>query len=402
MKILYHHRTLGDGAEGVHIAEIVRSLREDGHEVDVFSPIGEQTNAPSARRSFLFELRRRMPRALFELAEVGYGLAAGARLSARMRRSGPAFLYERYALANTAGVIASRAAGVPLVLEVNAPLAYEREHWEKSGISFPRMQQAIENAIFRMANRCVVVSSPLKTHLERIGVNPARIEVMPNGADPDRYDPQSDGAAVRLKHGLGSRLVVGFVGVVRPWHGLELLATAFAKAAPQDAVLLVVGDGPACDELMETGRTLGIADRIKITGRVPHAEIANHVAAMDVAVSPRATFYASPMKIPEYMAGGRCVIGPRMGNIEDLIEDGATGLLFEPESVDSLAHALKLATEDASLRNRLATAGRREVERRLNWRRNARRIVELADEVARERGQKLLPDKVTPRIVEAA
>ncbi|MCH8292490.1 glycosyltransferase WbuB, partial [Candidatus Poribacteria bacterium] len=44
MKILYHHRTLGDGAEGIHIREMVEAWRGLGHEVRVVSLIGEQTN----------------------------------------------------------------------------------------------------------------------------------------------------------------------------------------------------------------------------------------------------------------------------------------------------------------------------------------------------------------------
>ncbi|HVY62855.1 MAG TPA: glycosyltransferase, partial [Planctomycetota bacterium] len=164
--------------------------------------------------------------------------------------------------------------------------------------------------------------------------------------------------------------------------------------------LLVVGDGPAREELLAVGRELGIADRIKITGRVKHDEIPAHVAAMDVAVSPRATFYASPMKIAEYMAGGRAVIAPRMANIEDMVDDGRTGLLFEPESAESLARALRRALESAPLRRRLGRAAREEVEARLNWSSNARRIAEIAKQAILQRSRELL--KLPPPHARAA
>ncbi|HVY62493.1 MAG TPA: glycosyltransferase, partial [Planctomycetota bacterium] len=170
MKVTYHHRTLGDGAEGVHIAEIVRALRRLGHEVDVVALVGEP--APDAapvtanpRAAWIDALRRRVPRALFELAEMGYGLAAGARLLARTRRARPDFIYERYGLANLAGALASRALGVPLLLEVNAPIALERAEHE-GGVSFPRALARLERAAFAAADRCLVVSTPLARHLE--------------------------------------------------------------------------------------------------------------------------------------------------------------------------------------------------------------------------------------------
>jgi glycosyltransferase involved in cell wall biosynthesis len=150
-------------------------------------------------------------------------------------------------------------------------------------------------------------------------------------------------------------------------------------------MLLVVGDGPASADLVAKARGLGIDGRLRITGRVPHDAIPEHVAAMDVAVSPRATFYASPMKIPEYMAGARAVIAPRMPNIEDLVDDGRTGLLFEPEVAESLAARLFAVLRDADRRRALGFAARSEVENRLNWRASARRIARLAEEVAAER-----------------
>ena len=52
MKILYHHRTLGDGAEGIHVAAIVKAFQDLGHEVRVTALIGEQTNKMSGRTRF--------------------------------------------------------------------------------------------------------------------------------------------------------------------------------------------------------------------------------------------------------------------------------------------------------------------------------------------------------------
>src|SRR5690606_27613788 len=118
----------------------------------------------------------------------------------------------------------------------------------------------------------------------------------------------------------------GFSGILRPWHGLELLLEAFARLAAGDPRLhlLIVGDGPIRGELDAAIAARQLQDRVTITGRVPHAEVRDYVALMDVAVSPRATFYASPMKVLEYMAMGKAIVAPAMDNLRDILTDGDT------------------------------------------------------------------------------
>lgn len=385
MKILYHHRTLADGAEGVHIEQIVRALRGLEHDVRVWSLIGQQTNRRSGRASALGRLKAALPKMLFELAEIGYGAPAGVRLYAAARRFGANLIYERYACANAAGVLAKRALGIPLILEVNAPLVLERQEFE-GGLALPGALAGVERYVFRHADRCIVVSTPLADYLEGLGTARARIEIMPNGADATRFDPNRRADALRERLGITGGPVVGFTGVVRPWHGPELLVEAVARCGVSQAMILFIGDGPAVDDIRALARDFGIGERVVVTGRVAHDEIPDYLAACDVTVSPRATFYASPMKIPEYMAAGRAVVAPRMPNIEDLVDDGRTGLLFEPESVESLAEQLRRVLESEPLRRELAANGRAEVERRLSWERNAARVIEMASELRRGRG----------------
>ena len=304
MKILYHHRTLADGAEGVHIEQIVRALRGLEHDVRVWSLIGQQTNRRSGRASALGRLKAALPKMLFELAEIGYGAPAGVRLYAAARRFGANLIYERYACANAAGVLAKRALGIPLILEVNAPLVLERQEFE-GGLALPGALAGVERYVFRHADRCIVVSTPLADYLEGLGTARARIEIMPNGADATRFDPNRRADALRERLGITGGPVVGFTGVVRrPWHGPELLVEAVARCGVSQAMILFIGDGPAVDDIRALARDFGIGERVVVTGRVAHDEIPDYLAACDVTVSPRATFYASPMKIPG-VHGGR-------------------------------------------------------------------------------------------------
>ena len=141
--------------------------------------------------------------------------------------------------------------------------------------------------------------------------------------------------------------------------------------------LLIVGDGPSQSALKRLARLRGLQERVIFTGRVPHQEVARYLTAMDIAVSPCATFYASPMKVLEYMATGIAVIAPRMPNLQDLILDQVDGVLFQPENVEELTSSVQALVQNATFRRRLADNARRKVENDRTWVNNAKRTLEL-------------------------
>ncbi len=195
---------------------------------------------------------------------------------------------------------------------------------------------------------------------------------MPNGADPELFDPAgADPRVVRERHGLGSRLTIGWTGILREWHGVELLLDALPLVP--DACLLIVGDGPARAALeARAGAPAGLQDRVVITGRVPHEAMRDHVAAMDIAVvADERTGIASPMKLVEYMAMARAVVAPRLDNIRDLVDDDVDGLLFAQGDAAALGAVFRRLAGDSALRERLGRAARRKVETTRNWRQNA-------------------------------
>jgi glycosyltransferase involved in cell wall biosynthesis len=368
MKILYHHRTLGDGAEGVHVASMIRAFRRLGHEVQVASLIGEKTNVATQKTKRLGRIVRYTPRVAYEAMETAYSLAGYWMLAKAIRQWHPDLIYERHGLFNVAGVTAARRFNVPIIVEVNAPLAWERTNHET--LTLRRLAERMERHAWHGADRIAVVSTPLKNHLVDRGVNPDRIAVVPNGADPSMFKPDSAArAAIRQRLGLSSgRVVVGFVGILRPWHGPELLLDAFARLRAGDrAHLLMIGDGPGRAAFEATAAAHGLRDCVTVTGRVPHEEVPQYLAALDIAVSPRATFYASPMKVPEYMATALAVAAPRTPNLRDLIRDGDTGLLFAEDDAASLAYTLGCLVNDGAMRARIGHNARHAIVNGRTW-----------------------------------
>jgi glycosyltransferase involved in cell wall biosynthesis len=363
MRILYHHRTLADGAEGVHIAAMVSAFRDMGHEVHVS---GITPTAPSRKRQRLVEgVRAMLPRAMFEAAAAGYNVLEYFDTVRTIQRFRPDLLYKRHARFDVAALVAARRAGIPSVLEVNGiytTAAYQR--FEPYSMLW--LARALERRAAELATVVVTVSSPLARDVQALAQ--ANVMVVPNGADPDRFDPRRvDGIQVRARHGLGTALTIGWTGILREWHGLELLLDAVA-ALPA-VTLLIVGDGPARPALELRVAQLGLDGRVRITGRVAHEEVPAYIAAMDIAVvADERTGVASPMKLLEYMAMARAVVAPRKENITDLIDEGVDGLLFEPGRADALTRQLDRLAANRQLRENIGAAARSKVERERNWR----------------------------------
>ena len=380
MRILYHHRTLGDGAEGIHIREMVKAFRALGHEVRVIGPTGEIQAQPSRKSRILERIKRMIPHALYELLELSYTGYCFLKTAQAIRSFRPDFIYDRYIIFNAGAVLAGRAFRVPVCLEVNAPLAKERSIEPDERLVFQKLASWMEGWICANATETIVVSTPLKDYLESIGVPRGKCIVMANGVDPERFSPRPRNEALLRELGIpAGALVVGFTGILRPWHGLELLidATASMVKRGRRIFLLIVGDGPYRSSLEGRIAELGISACVRITGRLPHEKVPEYVSLFDVAVSPRATFYASPMKVIEYMALGKPVVVPRTPNFLDIIDEGVNGVTFEDGSAAALEKALVDLSDSPGACKDLGAKSRRKVESRLNWRWNATEVCRL-------------------------
>jgi glycosyltransferase involved in cell wall biosynthesis len=143
--------------------------------------------------------------------------------------------------------------------------------------------------------------------------------------------------------------------------------------------LLIVGDGPIRSDLEKTVANNGLSGKVTITGRQVHEMVRFFVAAMDIAVSPLSTFYASPMKIIEYMAMGKALVAPNTPNIRDIVTHEEDGILFYPQKVDDLIQKLLFLIGDCHLRGRLGFNARSKIESRYTWQRNAKHVVSIIE-----------------------
>lgn len=377
MKILYHHRTRSKDGQYVHIEEMIRALRAQGHEVVIVAPPSAETESFGSDAGPIAWLKRHLPKICYELMELAYSLVAYRRLVKAVKQHRPDVLYERYNLFLPAGVWVARRYKLPMLLEVNAPILEERARYD--GLALTGLARWSQAYAWRNADMVLPVTRVLGDIVQSYGVPRARIEVIPNGIDPQRFAGAPDVLDAKRMLGLADCLVLGFTGFVRDWHGLDKVIDLIAHDPPESRRhLLVVGDGPARSGLEQQARELGIGSRVTFTGIVGRDDVARHVAAFDIALQPAVVAYASPLKLFEYLVLGKAIVGPAQPNIEEILVQDQNAVLFDPDSTASLAAAVDRLCVDHALRARVAAGAHATIiEQKLTWHENALRVVGL-------------------------
>lgn len=383
LKILYHHRVAAQDGQSVHIKELTSSFKELGHELIFVGP-SLRPKTFGQQNQLLRLVRWLLPQFMQELLELLYSARAYRKLHKAYKTHKPDVLYERYNLFLTAGARLKARTGIPYLLEVNAPLVEERA--KHSGLKLQSYAKKLEVTTWQAADMTLPVSAVLSEKLQRAGVKKENITVVHNGINHRDY-AAVDKELIRKKYGLENRIVLGFTGFLREWHQLDHVISVIANF-PEDTSphLLVVGDGPAIETCKQLAQNLGIANRIHFAGFVSRTDIPKHLAAMDVALQPAVTDYASPLKIFEYMKSSLAIIAPDQPNIREILTHREDALLFDPQDFAAAEDEILQLIADTNLRQRLGKAAFEKITtENYTWRSNAERIVNIAQTTITER-----------------
>jgi PEP-CTERM/exosortase A-associated glycosyltransferase len=262
------------------------------------------------------------------------------------------------------------------------PVIYEvRAFWEDAAVDQGttregdlryRVTRALETQLMRRADAVVAICDGLRQDiLARGRISAAKVTVAPNAVDASRFTTER-----HTDQGLRSRLglqdasaVLGFIGSMYDYEGLEFLVRAFSNLLQQEplARLVIIGGGPAEERVRTLVDQLGLAGRVVLLGRVPHGEVRRYYDLVDVFVYPRLsmrlTELVTPLKPLEAMASGRIVIASDVGGHRELIADGRTGFLFRAGDDSALIGVLRAALAHRERWPAVAYEARRHVER---------------------------------------
>ena len=306
--------------------------------------------------------------------------ATAQTLEALCRRERPDILHAHSPVLDALPTLrVGRKLGLPVVYEVRAL-------WEDAAVSAGqcregdaryRVSRRLETRVLRRADAVTTICDGLRNEMIARGIPPAKITVVPNAVDVERFDAGPGSAAdLVAKHGLAERRVIGFIGSFYQYEGLDLLLAAIERL-PDDGrgfALLLVGGGPEEAALRRIAEGMGSSAAVVFTGRVPQRDITRYYDVVDLLVYPRRslriTELVTPLKPLEAMAMGKIVLASNVGGHRELISQDATGFLFPPNDPDALAEAIRGAFARQPEWPEMAQRARRYVETERNWTRS--------------------------------
>jgi glycosyltransferase involved in cell wall biosynthesis len=362
----------GKKGSSVHVQEVLRSLLKRGAEIDLFA-VRLDGECPSDLREVRVHLLAKPPK-VGAAERERIALALNQPLQEKLEQKSFDLIYERYSLWSYGAMEVARASATASVLEVNAPLIEEqKQHRELYDLA---TADRVAARVFSTASAVICVSQAVAEYVKSYP-GEKNVHVLANGVNTERFLETA-----QTPRGT-SPFTIGFVGTLKPWHGVSVLLESFRqfhRRYPKSR-LLVVGDGPERESLEKEAHEYQLGSAVTFTGAVAPEKIPDYLKQMNIAVAPYPAldnFYFSPLKILEYMAAGVPVVASRVGQIPDFIEHGVTGLLCPPGEADELTVLLSDLFQQPVFAKRLAKAARQKVEREHSWDVVVSKMLELA------------------------
>jgi glycosyltransferase involved in cell wall biosynthesis len=376
----FHSHTAAVRSSWMASAELAHALGRHFDGVDMLTPFGllspedviaravQDTGAKAIPRRALFALPQFMRLAAGEL-QIWYRARRMRRLFSLIDDNSYALVVQLHHRYQDSGLALARRLGVPMVLRVDALEVREEASW---GLQRPGWGRLVEHLgeirLMRGADLIVSVSATLDEHLDDVGVHVNRRLVLPNGVNLDLFHPGPKEKDLLRSHGLGDRFVVGWTGGFRPYHGLEAVPEIARrlKTTMPEAVLCFLGTGSMRGQLRDA--TEEVRDSVVLLDPVRYEDVPRWVRSFDVCMLLGGSddYHYSPLKLYEYMACQRPVIGPTAGEISSVLASGR-GFLVPPNHPDGVVDAIVALAKDPHAAAEAAHRARVFVEGTASW-----------------------------------
>lgn len=252
-----------------------------------------------------------------------------------------------------------------------------------AGFVLKRIIKHIEEPVINESDKIVVISEQMKETLIQRGYKTKDdILVVPNGVDPNVfYHEESRRQSCRNNLNiLPNKTVIGFAGTFGNWHGIPELTQAIRHIATMDNTsFLLMGDG-LLKKQME--HDLQSFNNVIFTGLVPFSKMPEYLDACDILIISNSwdpmfnkPFFGSPTKLFEYMAMGKAIVASRLEQINEILTDGISAIMFDPGDISGMEEALRKLIDSPDLRNIIGNNARECVIQEHTWTGNAVKIL---------------------------
>ena len=270
---------------------------------------------------------------------------------------------------------------LPLIIEADGASSYEWLTFNNGPHLWAGVLLWCEKHVLSHARSVFTQSQEAKDYfVHRHGIPPEKIAVITNGADDIIDDDAAKQAALRRHYGISQNAkVVGFLGSMHHWHGVADVPQLIERVLSEfnDALFLFVGNGGALEKELRLSLLSKYPGRVIFTGHVDNDAVPAYVRLFTIAIAPYPKidlFYFSPMKLFEYMAAGKPVIASRSGQLCEALQDGKSGILYEPGNILELQAKLIQLLKDKPRQEKLGAAARAAFLRNYTWSRKAEEL----------------------------
>jgi len=286
---------------------------------------------------------------------------------------------------NLYGRLAAFFAGVPVIIAS----VHDNYRTDK------RPKRRIMNRILsKITDKIVAVSEAVKEDIMRYDrIDPSKIEVIPNGIDVERFNPEKKTTDIRKEFSLEEDdIVIGFIGRIVTAKGLEYLLDAlpYLKGEFKSIKLLIVGEGSLVEELKERAKKNNIFNNILFTGK--RRDIPEILASIDIFVMPSIA-EGLPNALLEAMAMGKPIVTTEVGGIPEVIKNEINGLLVPPRNAESLVTAIKTFLDNRHLAIKIGQRAKNYVEENLSIQTTTQKWESLYTVLLKEKGI-IIPRKI--------
>lgn len=266
----------------------------------------------------------------------------------------------------------------------NLPVIYEvRGLWHETGVVTGTLDTSSKEYQYRhflfveamkRADLIITLAETMKEEFVREGIPEDKIFIVPNGVDVSKFKPRPYPTHLAERLGFGSgHVTIGHIGSIRKLEGLRWLLKAgkILLSRHPHIKILIVGGGDEVQPLQRLATELGLDSVVHFTGQVPHEDVFDYYALIDIFVIPRVrsrvTELVTPIKPYEAMAMGKAVIVSDVAALREIIDDGTTGSICNADDPEDLAQKCAALIENTQLRAKIGHRARRWISQHRDW-----------------------------------
>ena len=385
MRILYysphpHLRIEDQTGYGTHMREMIAAFKGLGHEVHILiagrqtvtdNPVEKTQQVTLSRKKVLKSL---IPNLIWETLKdvqlIQIDRANKRQLSQIVAQVNPDIIYERSHYGMVSGVEVAKAHHIHHILEVNSPNVEERI--KLSGRSLLNLRASKKDCwAFANSNHVLTVSTHLAEYLE-INCIAQKWSTTPNAIRPGQQEESTLDLQRSALHLDDAAVVLGFVGSIFPWHGVDLIieSVAHIRQKGRNVQAMIIGDGAIREELEALADSFHLTDEILFVGSVAQRNTFAYTDLCDILIMPKSNGYGSPVKIFEYALSAKPCIVPNTSPVREVFAHERDGWLVD-SSLNAIVSAIEFILDSPDKAEQCAKHWHKKVISKHTWRANA-------------------------------